>query len=131
MIKEKFAAIATVLLGLFTGMAVFAENAAEKSLPDKIRDVAIPATDRIRALSEYSRPAEGRKNPMEIVEFAEQYFLSDPKISQNDRESLICRLLLPHATHTLKRQDLVEKYHRLILAYREADYRTGSMQFTI
>ena len=116
MTKKDFAVIVTVLLGMFAGMAVFAENAAEKSLPDMIRDVAIPAADRIRALSEYSRSAEGRKNPMVIVEFAEQYLLSDPGISQSDRESLICRLLLPHVTRTLKRQDLAEKYHRAILA---------------
>ena len=105
-----------MLLCLFVAAMSYAETG---SLTDRVRDTALPAPDRIRALQEYSRSPEGRKDPMAIVTLGEQLLAG--KLTPREFEALVCRLLIPQVTRTMKRQDLAEKYHRAVLARPQVD----------
>lgn len=105
-----------MLLCLFVAAMSYAETG---SLTDRVKDTALPAPDRIRALQEYSRSPEGRKDPMAIVTLGEQLLAG--KLTPREFEALVCRLLIPQVTRTMKRQDLAEKYHRAVLARPQVD----------
>ena len=79
-----------MLLCLFVAAMSYAETG---SLTDRVRDTALPAPDRIRALQEYSRSPEGRKDPMAIVTLGEQLLAG--KLTPREFEALVCRLLIP------------------------------------
>lgn len=105
-----------MFLCLFVAAMSYAETG---SLMDRVKDTTLPAPDRIRALQEYSRSPEGRKDPMAIVTLGEQLLAG--KLTPREFEALVCRLLIPQVTRTMKRQDLAEKYHRAVLARPQVD----------
>ncbi|MBR2000403.1 MAG: hypothetical protein IJ992_07815, partial [Lentisphaeria bacterium] len=110
MMMKKYVTFVTALLCLFAGVVSYAES---------VKDPALPAADRIRALEKYTRSPEGRKDPMAVVTRGEQLLAG--QLAPGEFEALVCRLLIPHVTHTMKRQDLAEKYHRAVLAHPQVD----------
>lgn len=116
MMMKKYVLFTAMLLCLFAGAMSYAETG---SLTDRVKNPALPVADRIRALEKYTRSPEGKKDPMAIVAIGEQ--LLTGQLTPDEFEALVCRLLLPHVTRTVKRQDLAEKYHRAVLAHPQAD----------
>lgn len=116
MMMKKYITFVTMLLCLFAGTMGYAKTGG---LMDRVKDMALPAADRIRALQEYSRSPEGKKDPMAIVTIGEQLLAG--QLRPREFEALMCRLLIPHVTSTLKRQDLAEKYHRAVLVHPQVD----------